>query len=177
VINNKIITERLVLIPATYNIILSLLRKETQEIEKLGLKVNQNWPTADTYDVLNFFAQTMNETQVFTGFDTTWMIIKKDNLEIVGDAGFKGNPNEKGEVEIGYGIVDEEQRKGYGFEAVQVLIKWGFDHKNVNVIKAECLKENIGSIRILQKIGMDEVARNNEFIFWKSEKSVHERVF
>lgn len=34
----------------------------------------------------------------------TWMIVRKDNMKVIGDIGFHGKPDGKGEVEVGYGI-------------------------------------------------------------------------
>ena len=50
-----------------------------------------------------------------TGFES-WMIIKKDTLEIIGDLGFKGFNHQKGSIDLGYGIIKEERQKGYAFK-------------------------------------------------------------
>lgn len=115
-------------------------------------------------DVLEFISKSTIEG---TGFDTIWMIIKKEDSTVIGDLGFKGNPDEKGVVEIGYGIVKDEWGKGYGYEAVKALINWGFSNSLVQCIKADCLHDNIGSIKILEKVGMKEVSRNQDYIFWE----------
>lgn len=38
----------------------------------------------------------------------------------------------------------------------------------VKTLKADCLIDNLASIRILEKIGLKEVYRNDDYIFWKS---------
>ncbi|NLD50700.1 MAG: GNAT family N-acetyltransferase, partial [Clostridiaceae bacterium] len=80
--------------------------------------------------------------------------IEKADRSIVGDGGFKGDPNENGEIDIGYGIVKSKRRKGYGFEAVSELIRWGFTNSNVRCITADCLNDNEASIKLLEKLGM-----------------------
>jgi len=43
-------------------------------------------------------------------------------MTAIGDAGFKGGPDETGAIEIGFGLDEEEQRKGYGYEAANALM-------------------------------------------------------
>lgn len=85
-----------------------------------------------------------------------WMIVKKDNMRIIGDAGFKGEPNENGSIEVGYGIVDDQRKKGYGFEVTEALIKWAFAQYEVRSVRADCLVEDFGSIKLLEKIGIQK---------------------
>jgi RimJ/RimL family protein N-acetyltransferase len=72
-------------------------------------------------------------------------------------------------VEIGYGLVEEERGKGYGFEAAKVIKDWAIAQEEVKVLKAECLIDNTPSVRILEKLGMIETRRDKEFIFWEVE--------
>jgi RimJ/RimL family protein N-acetyltransferase len=103
------------------------------------------------------------------GYDV-WMVIHRAEMRIIGDIGFKGPPDEEGSIEIGYGIIEAERRKGYCYEAVKSLVEWAFLQNEVNRIKADCLSDNIGSIRILQELGFEEINRDEQWIFWKLEK-------
>lgn len=105
-----------------------------------------------------------NETDGFY----VWMIVKKEDMTVIGDAGFKGAPNENGEIEIGFGFIKEEQQKGYGYEAASSLIEWASQKNKVKVIKADCLIDNIGSIKLLKKCGMIEINRDSELIYWEN---------
>jgi RimJ/RimL family protein N-acetyltransferase len=53
-------------------------------------------------------------------------------------------------------VLDWETYWGYGYasEAAQALIHFGFEVLSVNRIYATCLKRNIASARVLQKLGM-----------------------
>ncbi|EIM06827.1 GNAT family acetyltransferase [Planococcus antarcticus DSM 14505] len=57
----------------------------------------------------------------------SWLVLRKSDDVILGDAGFKGKPNAKREVEIGYGFLESFWRRGYGTEAVGGLIDWAFN--------------------------------------------------
>jgi ribosomal-protein-alanine N-acetyltransferase len=162
-------TDRLLLIPITLEITKCLIAGNSDEIEKLGIKPNVNWPTPDTMDILPLINKSLEEYNLPSGFET-WMIVKKDNMQVIGDLGFFGKPNEKGEVEVGYGLVEQEHRKGFGFEAVKAIIDWASSQKCVTVIKADCLINNKPSSRILEKVGMKEINRDNDLIYWELVK-------
>lgn len=80
-----------------------------------------------------------------------WMIELKNGTHI-GELCFKG-VDESGSVEIGYGIAEKYQGQGYGTEAVKAVVKWALEQNCVNCVTAEVDKENIASIRVLEKSG------------------------
>lgn len=162
-------TERLVLIPVTLDITRSLMQKKTDQLEKLGIVTDGTWPTNDTMDILPIINKSLEKDKIPSGFEF-WMIIKKDNFKVIGDIGFHGKPDEKGEVEIGYGLIPEEWSKGFGYEAVRAIMDWTLSQESVKVIKADCLINNIPSARILEKAGMKEINRDTNLIYWELVK-------
>ena len=162
---DKLLTERLILIPYTRQVCLNLLNNDFTDLEKMGLKKGKGWPDEDVMETLLKIINNLSLVDAPTGFES-WMIIKKDTLEIIGDAGFKGfNPVEKN-ADIGYGIIKEERRKGYAEEAVKELIKWAFSKEPVKEITAGCLLENVSSIYLLKKLNFIERARDKEMLYW-----------
>lgn len=159
-------TERLTLIPVTLDITRSLLDGRMDEIEKLGVLPDPMWSTSDTKDILPIINRALERDLEPSGFEF-WMIVKKDEKVIIGDIGFHGKPDLEGEVEIGFGFVETERGKGFGYEALNGMMRWLEDQECVKVVKADCLIENHPSKRILEKVGMKEVYRNDEYIFWK----------
>ncbi len=80
-----------------------------------------------------------------------WMIALKDGTH-VGDLCFKGlNPD--GSVEIGYGILDEYQGRGYASEAVAAAVNWALAQPGVTRVEAETEPDNRASQRVLEKCG------------------------
>ena len=73
--------------------------------------------------------------------------------EVIGCAGFKGNPQPSGMVEISYGIVPEYQGKGYATEAAQALVDYAIDVGHATLLLAHTRREGIASQRVLQKCG------------------------
>lgn len=166
---SNIVTDRLIIVPMKYSLICAVLEGRYGELTELGINRNIAWPRQDTLDVLNFLKGVMQDNDEVSGFDV-WMIVKKEDMTVIGDAGFKGAPDENGCIDIGYGIVDSEQRKGYGYEAANALINWAFSQDGVKKVKADCLIDNYGSIKILEKCKMREVSRDNELIYWELDR-------
>ena len=101
---------------------------------------------------------------------TSWEIILKKENRIIGGLCFKGCPNEKGRVEIAYGMQDEYRCKGYMTEAVKELINWAFTQEKVLSVIAETEKDNLPSHRVLEKVGMQKYKENEKMFWWKINK-------
>ena len=80
-----------------------------------------------------------------------WMIELKAGTHI-GELCFKGL-SANGIAEIGYGISEAYQNKGYATEAVRAILEWAFSHPEVIAIEAETESENAVSISVLKKCG------------------------
>lgn len=95
-----------------------------------------------------------------------WFLIRKTDRVVVGSADFKGIPDAKQEVEIGYGLGKEFEHQGYMTEAVQTLCKWALTQDNVSHILAETDLDGFASQRILQHCGFTEIKRR-ETVWWR----------
>lgn len=98
---------------------------------------------------------------------TYWIVIYNEEYLMVADICFKGEPNSKGEIEIGYGTYPDFQLKGFMTEAIAGLINWAFEQKGVNSILAETDPNNIASQRVLKKNGFIIETQTNENICWR----------
>ena len=162
---DKLKTERLILIPYTMQICQHLMNDDFNDILEMGLKKGKSWPDNDVIETLPRIINNLSQVEAPTGFES-WIIIKNDTLEIIGDAGFKGFNYQEENIDIGYGIIKEERRNGYAEEASAALIKWAFSTKIVKEITANCLVDNIGSIKLLTKLSFIEIKRENDTIYW-----------
>ncbi len=163
---NNIITDRLIIIPMDYSLMSAVLENRYEELGIQGIKRNIGWPRQDTIDILSFIKDELKNKDEVSGF-YVWMIIKNEDRTIIGDAGFKGSPDEQGTIDIGFGLVEDEQCKGYGTEAAKALISWASTQNDVKRITADCLINNYGSMRVLQKCNMKETGKDCESIFWE----------
>ena len=61
------------------------------------------------------------------------------------------------DADIGYWIAPEFQGKGLGTEMAAAVIAEGFSRLNLHKISARYVVENTGSLRLLKKLGFQEV--------------------
>ena len=168
----KLLTERLILIPYTLQICKNLINNNFTDLCAMGLKRGISWPDDDVIETLPKIINNLSQVESPGGFES-WMIIKNDTLEIIGDAGFKGFNNVGKNADIGYGIIKEERRKGYAEEAVKALIKWAFLTGDTKEITANCRLDNVASITLLKKLKFVETTRDNEFIYWSIQNKLY----
>ena len=162
---DKLTTERLILIPYTIQICKNLINDDFSDLIKMGLKKGISWPDNDIIETLPKIINNLSQVESPTGFES-WMIIKNDTSEIIGDIGFKGFNYAEKNIDMGYGIIKEERRKGYAEEAAIELIKWAFSKEIVNEITARCLIENMSSINLLKKLNFIETKIDHEIVYW-----------
>lgn len=82
----------------------------------------------------------------------------RGDAAVVGEAGFHGRPDERGEVEIGYMTAAEHRRQGYAEEAASALLTWAAG-RGVTSCKASVDPLNAPSINLLRKLGFGEAGR------------------
>jgi ribosomal-protein-alanine N-acetyltransferase len=109
-----------------------------------------------------------------TGAVWDGVIIHKRDRVMVGDMGFMGGPDEQGSVEIGYSIIPDYRNQGYATEMAQCLITWAFHTQGINVVIAHCLKDNIGSIKVLEKVGMRCLELEGDTLKWERRKETND---
>ena len=89
-----------------------------------------------------------------------WMIELKDGTHI-GDLCYKGLKDD-GSVEIGYGISEAHQGRGYATEAVCALVDRAFRQPGVTCVTAETEETNFASQRVLYKAGFIPTGKYGE---------------
>jgi RimJ/RimL family protein N-acetyltransferase len=97
---------------------------------------------------------------------TYWLMVIKADKFGVGLIGFKGIPDEHGEVEIGYGIDPNYRRKGYMTEAAGTLIDWALEQTTCLAVMAWSDKDNQASSRVLEKVGMKKARETADQFCW-----------
>ena len=80
---------------------------------------------------------------------------------IIGNLSFKGIADD-GCIEIGYGIDDAFQGKGYATEAVTAVVRWANSQPCVKRIEAETAPDNLASQRVLSKAGFVATGKMGE---------------
>lgn len=84
---------------------------------------------------------------------TFWLLIRKKDRVVVGSADFKSPPDEKGNIEIGYGLGKQFEGQGYMTEAVDAMCRWGLAQQGVSHIVAETELNAFRSQAVLKRCG------------------------
>ena len=97
---------------------------------------------------------------------SNWGIIYKENNKLIGTCGYDSWVPVHSLAEIGYALSREYWGKGLMTEAAKEVIKYGFEKMNLNRIYARCFVKNIGSQKVLEKVGMkfEGILREQMFI-------------
>jgi RimJ/RimL family protein N-acetyltransferase len=90
-----------------------------------------------------------------------WAIHTKATNEFIGWCGLKFL-QESGEIDLGYRFHPFAWGKGYATEAAQHVLDYGFKMLHLKEIIGRAHVENIGSLNVLQKIGMQFIKESIE---------------
>lgn len=162
-------TDRLILVTFTADMMKATLIDNSQLAKMTGYKVTEEYPMEAYKKLLRYkigrFSQYPEENE--------WegIIVHKVTKVIIGDMGFKGGPDENGEMDLGYSITTSYQGNGYATEMAIAMIEWGFKQPKVKKITASCSDDNYPSIRVLEKAGFKQTKSKENKIYWAIKKS------
>ncbi|WP_062545251.1 GNAT family N-acetyltransferase [Rufibacter tibetensis] len=163
-------TERLIVQPLTLTQLKLYVANDGSLEKSLGVGYTPKEIEEDLADALeNYFLRLLPLHLDQFHFYTLWAIILKDKNLLAGDLCFKGEPDENGEVEIGYGTYSEFQRLGIMKEAIAGLLKWCHDRHDISTVIAETETGNNASEKILERNGFHKDCQGRDNTWWKRE--------
>ncbi|MCA0445479.1 MAG: GNAT family N-acetyltransferase [Bacteroidetes bacterium] len=83
-----------------------------------------------------------------------WAVIHRETGAWLGWCGLKFHP-ETGEVDIGFRFFREHWGKGYATESAKACLDYGFETLGLFQISGRALVDNLASIKVLVKIGLE----------------------
>ena len=161
-------TARLELVPATAASIRTEIENPSALAALLGASVPDNWPPESLAEALPWFLQSLEAApQHHTGWLCWYALRKGEGGELpvlVASAGFLGPPQRdaiavdtsEATVELGYEVLTQFQRQGYGTEMVGALVDWALAQGRAQRIVADVLPSNVPSVRLLHRLGFIE---------------------
>jgi RimJ/RimL family protein N-acetyltransferase len=155
-----ILTARLVLRPATVEVLRADLGGRAALARALDARVTDDWPP-DLYDAgaIGWTIRALERDPAAADWFGYYFLRAAAPLVLIGVGGFKGPPDSDGAVEIGYSIVQSERRRGFATEAVRGFLARAFGDARVRRVAAETLPDLVASIGVLAKVGMTLVPR------------------
>lgn len=157
--------ERLLLIPATPELVRADLQGRSELASALGVDVPSGWPPELHDEAALGWTLTRLET---VPAEAEWWLhyfALRDEAGapevLVGAGGYKGPPDAEGSVEIGYTILHAFRRRGLASEAARGLVAHAFERPDVRRVVAETLPSLAGSIAVLERCGFRRVPSAN----------------
>ena len=136
-----------ILYRATNSLLSKLIQKsEYSEIDELVLPINEEIAP-------RFLLELANDRLKEDPENSFWWLPRLivSDRSIVGIISFKNPPDLNGSVEIGYGIMPSQQRRGFATQAVNLLVKEGFSRTEIQMIVAYTSVSNLASQKVLEK--------------------------
>ncbi len=163
-------TERLKIIPLTYEEVI-LYKSNRNELENnLGLKESNSQHTGQFIEMLeDKLLPLLKDKKDDYIFYTIWLATDKIENAIVCDFGIKGIPDINNEIEIGYGTQEQYKGRGYMTEAIRGFINWVSCREDIRAVIAETDKGNIPSVRVLEKNDFSMYKETEAAYWWRKE--------
>lgn len=89
----------------------------------------------------------------FWGYGT-WVIERKEDHKVIGRVGFNLRDGYE-EVELGFVIMEEEQRKGYAYECCKAVLELGKEEYEFEKVQTLVKEGNEASINLCKKLGFE----------------------
>ncbi len=145
------------------------------KIEKYDMNIIYKWfkdsEFLKYYDYMPPVPQTSAEVdKTFSDYEKNYeskvFAVKINNSsEIIGIAGFDDIITDNGVATLFIGIGSKEQRgKGYGKEALNLLLRYGFKDMNLHRIQLNVLEFNISAIKLYEGSGFKREGTFREFV-------------
>ena len=101
-----------------------------------------------------------------------WAMFEKNSSDFIGWCGLKYDS--EGLADVGYRLLKNKWGYGFATEAASYCVKIGFSEFNFSGIIGRAMKDNIASIKVLQKIGMyywkDDTCGGQNGVIYKIDK-------
>ena len=134
---------------------------ETDEFNALGIPAS----IEETQAVIEPWIAENNLPQIK---QYTFAIERADDGVFIGLFGLKIGAPKYRRGEVWYKLHTKHWGKGYATEVLAAVIDFGFDSLQLHRIQAGCAVGNIGSIKVLEKVGMIREGRGREILPLKS---------
>lgn len=158
----EIETPRLRLAALTPELAQLQVEKPIEFFEALGVSPEPSWPPEFMdQEAMRWAAGRLAEHPEDAGW-YTWVYISPVLNRLLGAGGFRGRPDEAGEVEIAYSMLLSYREQGLATEGVRALMDWAYEHAEVRGITARTRSDRNPSHRVLEKAGFTQAKRETD---------------
>lgn len=161
-------TDRLIIQPLTHSQLVKYMRCDHSLEAELQVFAFPRSLSPELVDALEYaiLPNVADPTNNYL-YHTLWTAITKEHNTMIGDLCFVGEPNELGEVEIGYGTYPAFQGQGYMTELVAGIITWASLQPAIKSIVASTEKANKASHQVLIKNNFVKRGETETMFHWR----------
>jgi RimJ/RimL family protein N-acetyltransferase len=87
---------------------------------------------------------------------------------VIGNCGIRMPRAGSREAELGYELDPIYWGQGYATEAARAIVTFGFEQLHLHRVMARCIADNVGSVRVLEKLGMQREGHLREHEWFKN---------
>lgn len=102
-------------------------------------------------DAIKYMDDRMHEDLDKKGF-VNHVLIEKATQKMVGTCSLHNRDGVQG-LDIGYALLPDYEGKGYAAEGARAMTQLAFDEYNIDFVNAITTDENVGSCRVLERLG------------------------
>lgn len=140
------------------------MRTDSKAVEYLDIPAPRT--VRDAYDLINKVARNFME-QKFPNWAITLKEDKDDKM--IGYGGYVSRQKENARAELGYLLAPEYWGKGYMSEAMDAILRYGFEQMELHSIEAVVHPGNRASIKLLERFNFAREAYFNENHFHEGQ--------
>ena len=161
-------TTRFLLKPLTYTQLVKYAKCDNSLEQELGLKSSDRTISDELQEALQqTIMPNVADSRKNYLYSTLWTAILKAEKQMVADLCIIGEPNQNGEIEIGYGTYQHFQGNGFMTEIVAGIVSWAKTQPQVKAVVASTNKTNIASFKVLQKNNFLKINETESTLQWK----------
>lgn len=154
-------TARLLLEPVTLAQVEATFASDRARLEELvGAEIPEAWPGRALVERAFAASLELIRADPATRLWGDRLMIAEDESDgrrlVVGSVIFHGRPLD-GIAEVGYGVEERWQRKGYASEATRACVDWALAQAGIDAVTATTPPWHAASIRVLERSGLVRV--------------------
>jgi ribosomal-protein-alanine N-acetyltransferase len=94
-------------------------------------------------------------------------VVLKATGQLIGNCGIRMQSADAHQADIGYELDPQHWGQGHATEAARAVVQFGFTRFRLHRIWSWCIADNVGSARVLEKLGMRQEGRLRENDYFK----------
>ncbi len=160
-------TARLDLVAATLAHVSAELDSPNRLAALLDAEVEAGWPPGEyDRDAQRYFHDRLAEGGDAVVGWLGWYAVRRASVDrravVVGSGGFLGPPDDEGEVEIGFSVVESWRGNGFASELAAALVGIALADRRVRTVVAHTTEANMASCAVLRRAGLRNVGAGPE---------------